>query len=78
MTHNIIISRQETREFLVKHMENQNGEGSSRGSQHEERNIPKGFVFSSTGPHNQDNEFIKEPSIHSSPTMHEFLYEKRE
>ena len=32
MTRNIILYGKETREFLVKHLENKNGEGSSCGS----------------------------------------------
>ena len=73
MTLNIILFGQDTIEFLVKHMDNKNGEGGIHGSQHKERRIPKGFVFSSNGPHNLPNEFTKDPSIQLIPTMPKFL-----
>ena len=59
-------------------MDNKNSEGSSHGSQHEERNIPKGFVFSSNMTHNMPNKYKKDPPIQSRHTMPKFLDEKRE
>ena len=75
MNCNIILFRQETREFLVKHLENKNGEGRNYGSQHEERMSFKGFVFSSTRPHNKPIQFINVPLSKSRP---KFLGEQRE
>ena len=59
MTRNIILSIEETKAFLVNHQENNNGEGRNHGSLHEEMRSPKGFVFSSTWPHNHPNLFIR-------------------
>ena len=78
MTRNIILYGKETREFLVKHLENKNGEGSNNCSQHENRRSPKGFVFSSTGTHNWPNEFTKDPTSKSRLTIPKFLYDQRE
>ena len=47
---NIIQSSQETREFLSKQLEVKDGEGSSIGSQCEERKVMGGAIFSKTGP----------------------------
>ena len=78
MTSNTIFSEQETREFLIKHLEDKNGEGSNHGLPHEERKSPKGFLFSSNGPDNRPTEFKKESSSQSRPTMTKFLDEKIE
>ena len=57
ISHNIIQSGKESRDFLVKKLGNKDGEGSSIGSQHGERKSPGGFIFSNTGLHNQPDEF---------------------
>ena len=60
---NIIQSGQETREFLAKQLGVKDGEGSSIGSQYEERKVMGGSVFSKTGPHNRPLEFKEEPKL---------------
>ena len=47
---NIIQSGQETREFLAKQLGVKDGEGSTIGSQCEERNVMGGSIFSNNGP----------------------------
>ena len=66
---NIIKSSQETREFLSKQLEVKDGEGSSIGSQCEERKIMGGAIFSKTGPQNRPLECRDEPKFHPWPTM---------
>ena len=62
---NIIQSGQETREFLAKQLGVKDGEGSSIGSQYEERKVMGGSVFSKTRPHNRPLEFREEQKIAS-------------
>ena len=54
---NIIHYGQETKEFLAKQLGVKDGEGSSIGSQYEERNIISGSIFSKTGPQNRPVEY---------------------
>ena len=56
---NIIQSGEETREFLAKQLVVKDGEGSSIGSQCEERKVMGGAIFSKTGPHNKPIEYIE-------------------
>ena len=60
---NIIHSGQETREFLAKQLGVKDGEGSSIGSQCEERKVMGGSIFSKTGPHNMPLEYRYEPNF---------------
>ena len=55
MNRNIILSEQETIEFLFNPLEKKNGEGSIHVSPHEKKKSPKGFVFASIGPHSPHN-----------------------
>ena len=60
---NIIQSGQETREFLAKQLGVKDGEGSSIGSQCEERKVMGGPIFSKHGPHNSPLEYRDEPKL---------------
>ena len=74
----IIHSGQETREFLAKQLGVKDGEGSSIGSQYEERKVMGGSVFSKTGPHNRPLEFREEQKLHPRPTMPKFVETPKE
>ena len=54
------------------------GEGSTVGSQCEERKVMGVCIYSKTEPHNRPLEFIEEPKLQPRPTMPKFVETPKE
>ena len=64
--------------MLAKQLGVKDGEGSSIGSQCEERRAMSGTIFSKTGPKNRPLEYIEELKLQPRPTMPKFVETPKE